>query len=109
MSAAGPDPPALVAQDLRKEFQRKGEGTVRAIDGVSFEASRGELLVPFVPAARRFYLPQWVAFDADGQLLVHSTSEAEAHVASMQRFLTILGECALATKASIGDDTPGAK
>ena len=54
------------------------------------EAGRGELLVPFVPAARRFYLPQWVAFDSDGQLLVHSTSEAEAHVASMQRFLTLL-------------------
>lgn len=30
---------------------------------------RGELLVPFVPAARRFYLPQWVAFDDDGRLL----------------------------------------
>src|SRR5882672_1732621 len=43
MSAADLDPPALVAQDLRKKFQRKGEGTVRAIDGVSFEASRGEL------------------------------------------------------------------
>ena len=28
---------------------------------------------------------------------------------AVQRFLTILGECALATKASIGDDTPGAK
>ena len=54
------------------------------------EAGRGELLVPFVPAARRFYLPQWVAFDGDGQLLVHSTSEAEAQVASMQRFLTLL-------------------
>src|SRR6266550_447860 len=26
---------------------------------------------------------------------------------TVQRFLTILGECALATKASIGDDTPG--
>jgi metallo-beta-lactamase class B len=26
---------------------------------------------------------------------------------AVQRFLTILGECALATKASIGDDTPG--
>jgi len=52
--------------------------------------NRGELLVPFVPAARRFYLPQWVAFDDQGQLLVHSTSEAEAHVASMQRFLTLL-------------------
>jgi len=28
---------------------------------------------------------------------------------AVQRFLTILGECALVTKASIGDDTPGAK
>jgi metallo-beta-lactamase class B len=28
---------------------------------------------------------------------------------AVQRSLTILGECALATKASIGDDTPGAK
>ena len=28
---------------------------------------------------------------------------------AVQRFLTILGDCALATKASIGDDTPGAK
>jgi hypothetical protein len=56
----------------------------------SGEAGRGELLVPFVPAARRFYLPQWVAFDADGQLLARSSSEAEAHVASMQRFLAIL-------------------
>ena len=53
-------------------------------------AGRGELLVPFVPAARQFYLPQWVAFDTDGQLLVKSTGEAEAHVASMQRFLAIL-------------------
>jgi pyoluteorin transport system ATP-binding protein len=50
MSAAAPDTPApiprtpaLVAQDLRKEFQRKGEGTVRALDGVSFEANYGEL------------------------------------------------------------------
>ncbi len=54
------------------------------------EAGRGELLVPYVPAARQFYLPQWVAFDADGQLLVKSTGEAEAQVASMQRFLAIL-------------------
>ena len=60
-----------------------------AEEGAS-EAGRGELLVPFVPAARQFYLPQWVAFDADGQLLVKSTGEAEAHVASMQRFLAIL-------------------
>ena len=53
-------------------------------------ADRDALLVPYVPAARRFYLPQWVAFDDEGRLLVNSTNEAEAHVASMQRFLSIL-------------------
>jgi hypothetical protein len=31
-----------------------------------------------------------VAFDDKGQLLVKSANEAEAHVASMQRFLTVL-------------------
>jgi len=43
MSAAAQETPAVVAQDLRKEFQREGEGTVRALDGVSFEAGHGEL------------------------------------------------------------------
>jgi hypothetical protein len=54
------------------------------------EERRGELIVPYVPAARRFYLPQWVAFDDEGHLLVNSVQEAEAHIASMQRFLAIL-------------------
>lgn len=54
------------------------------------EAGRGEFLAPYVPAARRFYLPQWVAFDDQDHLLVNSVVEAEAHIASMQRFLTIL-------------------
>jgi len=56
----------------------------------SAEVGRGELLVPYVPAARRFYLPQWVAFDDEDRLLVNSIGEAEAHVASMQRFLEVL-------------------
>jgi ABC-2 type transport system ATP-binding protein len=43
MSAAAPGTPAVVAQDLRKEFRRQGEGMVRALDGVSFEAGHGEL------------------------------------------------------------------
>jgi hypothetical protein len=51
---------------------------------------RGSLQVPYVPAARRFYLPQWVAFDSQDKLIVNSISEAEAHIGSMQRFLTIL-------------------
>jgi hypothetical protein len=59
-------------------------------DSSETEADRGELIVPFVPAARKFYLPRWVAFDDKGQLLVKSANEAEAHVASMQRFLGIL-------------------
>lgn len=54
------------------------------------EAGRGELLVPYVPAARRFYLPQWVAFDDEDRLLVGTANEAEAHIASMQRYLGIL-------------------
>lgn len=54
------------------------------------EEKHGELQVPYVPAARRFYLPQWVAFDDDGNLLVGSVQEAEAYIASMQRFLAAL-------------------
>ena len=54
------------------------------------EEGRGDLLVPFVPYARKFYLPQWVAFDEDGELLVKSVDEAHAHVKSMQRFMEVL-------------------
>ncbi len=54
------------------------------------DEGRGTLQVPFVPYARRFYLPQWVAFDDEDNLLVGSLKEAEAHLASMQNFTNIL-------------------
>lgn len=54
------------------------------------EAGRGELLVPYVAYARRFYLPQWVALDDQDHLLVNSINEAEAHLASMQRYMNVL-------------------
>jgi hypothetical protein len=54
------------------------------------ENGRGELLVPFVPAARQFYLPQWVSFDEQGALLVGSVKEAESNQVSMQRYIDIL-------------------
>lgn len=54
------------------------------------EDGRGELLVPFVPFARKFYLPQWVAFDDTSHILVNSTNDAEGHINSMQRFLDLL-------------------
>ena len=61
-----------------------------AADDERGETGRGELLVPYVEAARRFYLPQWVAFDDEGHLLVGSVNEAEADIASMQRYLSVL-------------------
>jgi hypothetical protein len=67
------------------------------------ESGRGELLVPYVPAARRFYLPQWVAFDDDGKLLVGSINEAEAHIASMQGFLEILHAAVALTPYMVAD------
>ena len=54
------------------------------------EAGRGELPVPYVEAARWFYLPQWVAFDDELHLLVRSISEAEADIASMERYTYVL-------------------
>jgi hypothetical protein len=54
------------------------------------EEGRGDLLVPFVPYARKFFLPQWVAFDENGDLLVKSVEEAESHIKSMQRFMEVL-------------------
>jgi hypothetical protein len=54
------------------------------------EEGRGDLLVPFVPYARKFFLPQWVAFGAHGEMLVGSEKEAQANIQSMQRFMEVL-------------------
>lgn len=74
-----------------------GSAITEATDAIAEEADepiregqRGELQVPYVPAARQFYLPQWVAFDMEDRLLVGSLNEAEAHIRSMQRFLHLL-------------------
>jgi len=63
-----------------------------------------ELLVPYVEAARRFYLPQWVAFDNLGHLLLGSVGEAEAHIASMQRYLAILNIAIMIAPYMIADE-----
>ena len=65
----------------------------QASDAIVEEGSqdnRGEVQTPFVPAARKFFLPQWVAFDDEGKLLLGSVKEAEAHIQSMQRYVMIL-------------------
>jgi hypothetical protein len=66
---------------------------------------RGELQVPYVPAARRFFLPQWVVFDEQSNLLVNSISEAQTHIASMQRYLEILHATASLAPYMAADST----
>jgi hypothetical protein len=50
----------------------------------------GKLQTPYVAAARRFYLPQWVAFDEKDELLTGSIQQAEAHISSLQNAVHIL-------------------
>jgi hypothetical protein len=54
------------------------------------EEGRGDLLVPYIPYARKFFLPQWVAFGEHGEMLVKSVDEATAHIQSMQKFMEVL-------------------
>jgi hypothetical protein len=85
----GEDIPTIPTDDLAPESAITQASDAIAEEGKSDEG-RGDLQVPFVPAARRFYLPQWVSFDDNGKLLVGSVKEAEANLSSMERFITIL-------------------
>ena len=71
----------------------------------SVAGTRGELQVPYVAFARRFYLPQWVAFDSDGCLLVANLAEAEAHIGSMQRFVGVLHAAVAIAAYFVADET----
>jgi hypothetical protein len=85
----GEEIPTIPVEDLEPESAITQASDAIAEEGKSDEG-RGNLQVPFVPAARRFYLPQWVSFDDKGNLLVGSVKEAEANLGSMERYVTIL-------------------
>lgn len=68
------------------------------------EQERGELQVPYVPAARRFYIPQWVALDDEARLLVNSVAEAETCLASMQRYVMVLHRAVALAPYMVADD-----
>jgi hypothetical protein len=89
-AAEGEEIPTLPVGDALEPESAITATTDAIVEESTGEAGRGELIVPYVPAARRFYLPQWVAFDNQDQLLVNSALEAEAHLASMQRYVKIL-------------------
>jgi hypothetical protein len=81
-----PTIPVTGAQEAASAITAESDVIVEEGD----KPDRGELVVPYVPAARRFYLPQWVAFDDQGSLLVNTVQEAESFIASMQRFTAVL-------------------
>ena len=90
MSEEDEDVPTIPTGDLLEPASAITASTDAIAEEGKAEDGRGSLLVPYVPAARRFYLPQWVAFDDNDKLLVNSVGEAEAHIASMQKFLTVI-------------------
>jgi hypothetical protein len=79
--------PASSPQEVQSAIT---EPTDAIVENDEEQQGRGEVQVPFVPDARRFFLPQWVAFGQQGNLLVNSVSEAENQVEAMQHFLDIL-------------------
>jgi hypothetical protein len=89
-AAEGEEIPTLPVEDQTQPESAITQASDAIAEEKEGEKERGELQTPFVPAARRFYLPQWVAFDDQGHMLVKSVNEAESHLASMQAFLTVL-------------------
>ena len=95
--------PTIPMDDDAPESAITQAGDAIAEDGGKDD--RGEVQTPFVPAARKFFLPHWVAFDDQGKLLVGSAKEAEAQIQSMQRYVMILHRAlALAPYVSINEE-----
>lgn len=90
MAAEGEEIPTIPVKDVLEPESAITASTDAIAEEGGPESGRGELLVPYVPAARQFYLPQWVAFDNEGKLLVNSVNDAEANIVSMQSYLEIL-------------------
>jgi len=63
------------------------------------------LQVPYVDAARRFYLPQWVAFGEDDRLLFGSLEEAKACIASLRNAVHLLQNAAAFCPSLVVDET----
>ncbi|HEX7974276.1 MAG TPA: hypothetical protein VF498_07700, partial [Anaerolineales bacterium] len=104
VAQAGEEIPSIPAgreRGQKSALLAKTDAVAEEQDEDGFE----ELLAPYVPAARRFYLPQWVAFDDQGNLLVNSANEAESYLASMQRFMHILNTASSLAPYMVADDT----
>ena len=101
--------PSVPVRDALEPVSAITQASDAIVEEGQTDSGRGELQVPFVPAALRFYLPQWVAFDDQDRLLVGSIAEAEAHVASMQRYLAVLHAAVGLAPYMVADDDYQAK
>ncbi|MCX6071774.1 MAG: hypothetical protein NTU91_13120 [Chloroflexi bacterium] len=101
--------PSIPAADSLEPVSAITQASDAIVEEGQADSGRGELQVPFVPAALRFYLPQWVAFDEQDRLLVGSIAEAEAHVASMQRYVAVLHAAVGLAPYMVADDDYQAK
>ncbi|MCL4530933.1 MAG: hypothetical protein M1282_16180 [Chloroflexi bacterium] len=104
VAAEDEDIPTIPASDGMEPASAITATTDAIAEEGGAEEGRGNLLVPYVPAARRFYLPQWVAFDDEDKLLVNSVSEAEAHIKSMQQFMNVLFAARSLAPYMVADD-----
>jgi hypothetical protein len=71
----------------------------------SFRGNGGGLQVPYVAEARRFYLPQWVAFGEADRLLVGSLAEAKASIASLEKSVHLLQSAVSICPSVVVDET----
>jgi hypothetical protein len=63
-----------------------------------------EWQVPYVEAARGFYLPQWVVFDDHHHLLVKDLNEAINYIVTMKHFLLILNRAVWLAPYMVADE-----
>lgn len=93
----------VIDKNEKASALNSAKDTVGLKDEAEEEIEREELVVPYMPSARRFYLPQWVALEDPGRLLVQSASEAETYLASMQQFLAVLHTAVVIAPYMIAD------
>jgi len=102
---AGDEIPSLPVEDGRTRKSALTAENDAIVQEAVREPGRGELQTPYSPAALRFFLPQWVAFDEKDRLLTATLQEAEAHIRSMLTFLRILHEAVAIAPCMVADET----
>jgi len=101
---AGDEIPSQPVEDGRTRMSALTAENDAIVQDGDHEPGRGNLQIPYLPAALRFFLPQWVAFDEKNRLLTATLQEAEAHIRSMQTFLRILHEAVAIAPCMAADE-----